>query len=811
MSDNDYYKRTKEFDPRTRANGLDVEFELDAISAAFDKIPEPREDGQGYDGPIHVGAATAPTHAVQLQQMEAQLGDNTENANRAEEAAERAEEARDIAIEKARQSGEARDEALEAAATVTNIHREQLEKALGVNARVYPRLTNQNLKVGDVIPAPEDTADGLPITHVIVDGNAYAMSPLASGVVTSLTETSATIGGVGVALISRPKFAISGLEVSPGDKVTSGNRIYTIPKKLPDLSDAPATMTLDGSIVNGHTTVNGGTPIICFSVFYGFEGSDLVCIVEANGYDGTNADTIANLAYEQGYGVMLPTSPVYVGGSGVRFTSKSVTIGFGDKISGFVAMPSFRGNIFETKGFNDLVTSDVFLEADGCPVGNVIKDFFILGNKDSYPDADITAVTGYGMRYYGKSPTISNIRISHIPNVGLHTALGKTGVDPLYDPFKDNIEGSIENVYIFDTGYENFIFDGPRDIYMDGIYCGWAADSLRNKTFDPAKTSKFFAGARIDGVVMRRGAEIGFLHQFDNVQGWGFNYRGDSALFTRLTATKLFAERNFGNLRFGPNTKYVLTTVISEENMYGDGSRPHISDESDKGLTCSDCQIQRSQDTSGSCIEVKGFRAKWKGKIICNGPLAGHGVVLSGQSYDVEFETEFNQGTTFSGEESSGLVMRPTADRGRVKVTSTNCDVAADFQGSTGKDYRSFGTISSAGCTTPFKGVDKLSYSQYKRFDLYDDQTGQSIRANAFLGSGLFDYGNTALQTIVIPHTLVRFPKDEEITCSLVYVSGTIAPVEIPPTIVNTSDTQITVQLKLGSGGSGQGRVVVRF
>ncbi|PAR92894.1 hypothetical protein CGT81_18645 [Vibrio cholerae] len=204
MSDNDYYKRTKEFDPRTRANGLDVEFELDAISAAFDKIPAPREDGQGYDGPIHVGEATAPTHAVQLQQMEAKLGDNTENANRAEEAAERAEEARDIAIEKARQSGEARDEALEAAATVTNIHREQLEKALGVNARVYPRLTNQNLKVGDVIPAPEDTADGLPITHVIVDGNAYAMSPIASGLVSNLSETSATIGGAEVAFLISP-------------------------------------------------------------------------------------------------------------------------------------------------------------------------------------------------------------------------------------------------------------------------------------------------------------------------------------------------------------------------------------------------------------------------------------------------------------------------------------------------------------------------------------------------------------------------------------------------------------------------------
>ncbi|HGE6094668.1 TPA: hypothetical protein ACGG75_000995 [Vibrio cholerae] len=205
MSDNPYYQRIKEFDPRTRANGLDVEFELDAISAAFDKIPAPREDGQGYDGPIHVGAATAPTHAVQLQQMEAKLGDNTENANRAEESAERAEEARDIAIEKARQSGEARDEALEAAATVTNIHREQLEKALGVNARVYPRLTNHNLKVGDVIPAPEDTADGLPITHIVHSGNVYEMSPVASGVVTAIGGNVATIGGNEIDLASLNK------------------------------------------------------------------------------------------------------------------------------------------------------------------------------------------------------------------------------------------------------------------------------------------------------------------------------------------------------------------------------------------------------------------------------------------------------------------------------------------------------------------------------------------------------------------------------------------------------------------------------
>ncbi|EPI2683046.1 hypothetical protein ACS0KM_001896 [Vibrio cholerae] len=77
-----------------------------------------------------------------------------------------------------------------------------LEKSLGVNARIWPK--DRDLQVGDVIPAPEDTSDGLPITHVIVDGNAYAMSPMAGGLVADLTAIGATIGGVVVAFSSSP-------------------------------------------------------------------------------------------------------------------------------------------------------------------------------------------------------------------------------------------------------------------------------------------------------------------------------------------------------------------------------------------------------------------------------------------------------------------------------------------------------------------------------------------------------------------------------------------------------------------------------
>ncbi|EOX4349436.1 tail fiber domain-containing protein [Vibrio cholerae] len=76
-----------------------------------------------------------------------------------------------------------------------------LEKSLGVNARIWPK--DRDLQVGDVIPSAQETADGLPITHLVVSGNAYAMSPIASGLVADLTSGGATINGYNVRLFSR--------------------------------------------------------------------------------------------------------------------------------------------------------------------------------------------------------------------------------------------------------------------------------------------------------------------------------------------------------------------------------------------------------------------------------------------------------------------------------------------------------------------------------------------------------------------------------------------------------------------------------
>lgn len=75
-----------------------------------------------------------------------------------------------------------------------------LEKSLGSNTRIWPK--DRDLAIGDTIPSPQEVADGLPITHVIVDGNAYAMSPIASGIVSEINANSAKVGGTNVSLFN---------------------------------------------------------------------------------------------------------------------------------------------------------------------------------------------------------------------------------------------------------------------------------------------------------------------------------------------------------------------------------------------------------------------------------------------------------------------------------------------------------------------------------------------------------------------------------------------------------------------------------
>ncbi|WP_193944651.1 hypothetical protein [Photobacterium frigidiphilum] len=105
--------------------------------------------------------------------------------------------------------------------------RKQLEQSLGYNARVFPYLHGENIENGSEIPAKEDTVDGMPITHIVVDGNPCLMDPISSGTVSNLTNLSAQVEG---ALVT---FRYQKVELHSVDEMTrypsfiEGNKVRT--------------------------------------------------------------------------------------------------------------------------------------------------------------------------------------------------------------------------------------------------------------------------------------------------------------------------------------------------------------------------------------------------------------------------------------------------------------------------------------------------------------------------------------------------------------------------------------------------------
>ncbi|WP_439830449.1 hypothetical protein [Aeromonas caviae] len=71
---NEYYERLSEMNPGDLADGLAMEAEFDAIAQGFSKLPTPHTGGQGFEGPVRVGDATAPDEAINKKQLDEALG-----------------------------------------------------------------------------------------------------------------------------------------------------------------------------------------------------------------------------------------------------------------------------------------------------------------------------------------------------------------------------------------------------------------------------------------------------------------------------------------------------------------------------------------------------------------------------------------------------------------------------------------------------------------------------------------------------------------------------------------------------------------
>lgn len=530
-------------------------------------------------------------------------------------------------------------------------------------------------------------------------------------------------------------------------------------------------------------------------------------LLEQLGYDGSNAGSLLNRAWDLGLKPIDLYGRAYVVDEPILIRKDCYFKGLGNKQTGFSAADNFIGNVFDTNNFDTLQSNQYISESDGVPTGFNLTGFYILGNKENY-GAPVSSMTGMGMRVYGKQYIISDIRIHDTAGIGFYSELSVSGSIANFNPFSDAKPGYIRDLFIYNTDYEGMVFKGATDILLDQIFIGWPAGSLQETTFNPSKRSLLYPSRTIDGLVMERGAELGFIHIFDNVHGWGFYAANDPSFVSRITAKYLMSERCFGNLFFGQNVRFQLAQVMCEENIGGDGTRPHIRDESDRGGESKNTTIFRGgQENGSSCLEVAGSNATWKGKIISNVVRSGHGVDLIGSNNEVDFKTENGIGITNSGEQSSGLIWRNGALNNKVMFKARNCTNNYNFEETNPASM--FELISSFPATNAFSGVTTLVPDQYYSNSLSNyTGAGNPINRNKGKFNAPIDFSDGAVQVLTISHTLLRTPNRQDVNISMSLSTGT-APAISRLFVTRTSNTEIDVLVEIEGSSTATGNVAI--
>lgn len=256
------------------------------------------------------------------------------------------------------------------------------ERLLGVGAKIYRGSNGQYVQNGDVVPA-ETTH-----LHVLVGGEPtiVSMSPVASGLVSGLTETGATIGGIAVTLSpwlggltnyqsSSVADMLQGLTVDKNQIALALNQIWSSGGTKWRLKDATGPITLDNFRVFND---------ICILDFYD-DSLDYTVAIQAS----INAAKITS--------VNTPTSirsvqSVWIPGNGEEYLvsgdieiPEAVCIRSGGAILKGVG----TNKIFSTSVFNGTfegITFTNFAEALSLDNNNVnsaivnIKNCFFVGN-----------------------------------------------------------------------------------------------------------------------------------------------------------------------------------------------------------------------------------------------------------------------------------------------------------------------------------------------------------------------------------------------------------------------------------------------
>ncbi|WP_353742570.1 hypothetical protein WHX55_10975 [Pseudomonas fluorescens] len=540
----------------------------------------------------------------------------------------------------------------------------------------------------------------------------------------------------------------------------------------------------------------------------------------------SDVGAIINAAWDDGIGVYV-WKPFYTSGTDLLVRTDCVLVGPGCGLVTIKAVDGYDGNMIDTLNFDGLKAAQSVSVND--PINPVPKRFILSGfaldgNADKFGGV-VSDSNGFGIRLYGGGYSVIDLKLSRIAGVGFYSALAPSGTyynsdadEPKpFDPHDEYGGVGIRGLYIHDTGEEGFVFVGPADIQVRDVYVGWPAGSRRNE-YVPGKRSKLYPARTVDGAVVLRSCEVGYIHSFDNRFGYAIyvDREGEGRPSVRFNAEYIMGENSFGNIYIGSSVRYQIGMMDSHNNTGGDGTRPHVTIAAAFGGVCENVKIKReagylSEHASDAAV-VTGVKQKLKFHIETTaGQTAGRGVVCAAPLSDIEVVGTAMQGTTILGSASCVAEVTSAFTASTLKVHAQLCDVGINFVSlpSSG-DYSSTFDLVSDRCTTPVIGLSSMSRRQARMFNItHVPVGGGTTQRSESVSINNINLTSTLVQTLVVAHGLVGTPPAINCTVNLVPNAGSTMGDIAQRYVESTDANNITVKIRFSTAGTGTATLAV--
>lgn len=425
--------------------------------------------------------------------------------------------------------------------------------------------------------------------------------------------------------------------------------------------------------------------------------------------------------------------------------------------------------IVESENFDSLTGSGKWFVSEGIPTGFGLKDIALWGSANSPNSASDRG----GVRFYGKRIMCQNIMIHGVDGVGFYS---EGGASVGQSNFKDMPEGLIDQIWIRRCGNEGFLFRGPHDQRIGGI---------------------FVVGSRSNGVsfesksnIYKGLADVDIIHSYANS---GYGVYIDSPVHI---GTCIGESNDDAGIVFGNNARNVkIEWLQAYNNNFKSGSYQVDINSNCDHVTIAHVQITPSNSDAAGGINNHGRYVNLD-SIDIRGQPGSTGIGLYNTGRYCSFSGVINgfDGTGGIGFKTDG------GSFGNYDLTIRNCRTVLE----TLNDYLNSSFII-RGYSPPQATLWSNPPQKFQR-DLLDLDVSYKIGKSRYSSHAqLTDNGNTVdigtigQYTWRVPHGLFLAPEPEEVSLSVHFTGSNLDWRMEGPFVVSTDSKNVEVTAYVSS------------